>query len=926
MVTARAGRRLGLHRRGAGTASQPVSGNFSTGFNPTVTAGGAAALELDFSSGTSPYTATDDLAGPLSLNQIQLNLAQGGSGGVTINNAGGGQSLNFVLNGATNPVIFQNNTGAVTFNLPISVTASGPTLTFGGNSQGTGAVGVAGAISGAGGLAFSGAETVTLSGANALTGPTAVTSGGLVLDYTSDNTVNKIGTGVLTLGGGLLTLNGNAGAASSQTVASTTVGGGSFVVVNPGAGQTATLNLGAITRTANAGSVDFSGAGTISTATANNATGILGGYATFGGADWATVSGGNIGAYTGYTPFTATGTVATVNYSQSGAGTVTASETVNSLKITDTAATQSLVLSTGVTLTVGPAASGGLLYAGGTSNAYTISGGTAVGAGAGNELLLNVKTGGTLTVSTPILTATNAGVTKAGGGTLVLGGTNTYTGTTAITAGTLQVAADANLGGATAPISLNGGTLKTTAAVTDTHVLTVGASGGNFVLAGQYFFGTANTLAGSGPLLVTGNNLRSNVAQTYSGVMTLNSGGSYEANGGALAAGASFIVKGTGDGVVGTSGELISTSGVTVANAVTVNGGILSFDNGTAGLFSGAITLGPGGAQVATRDWYQAVTGRGGTLSGLVSGTGALTKSNFAGTVTLTGANNTYSGGTTVLGGTLSANAVGTLGTGNVTLNSGGVLTQSVANALNGGAGQALVVTNGTANLSFGNTYGGGTTLTAGSLVLGNGATGSATGSGNVTLNGGSLTTTAAGATVAGTVLAGSGAHTIAPGGVGPVATLTLGGLTTNSNTTLNFDLTGPWTSTPGNTGDLVNAGALTAGAGTKLAFNFTPNASGNYRLLGYNAGTSTGLSQSNFVLPANTARTTYTLDFGTVDPGFADLVVTNIGGTINGSWIGTGAGATRGAPPRTGRAAWSRASPATPPTSVPRPARPTRT
>src|SRR4051812_35348420 len=57
---------------GAGTASQPVDGNFSTGFNPAISAGGSATLQLDFSTSGGAYTATDNLAGALLLNQLQL--------------------------------------------------------------------------------------------------------------------------------------------------------------------------------------------------------------------------------------------------------------------------------------------------------------------------------------------------------------------------------------------------------------------------------------------------------------------------------------------------------------------------------------------------------------------------------------------------------------------------------------------------------------------------------------------------------------------------------------------------------------------------------------------------------------------------------------------------------------------------------------
>ncbi|NDF44019.1 MAG: hypothetical protein EB137_05540, partial [Actinobacteria bacterium] len=91
---------------------------------------------------------------------------------------------------------------------------------------------------------------------------------------------------------------------------------------------------------------------------------------------------------------------------------------------------------------------------------------------------------GNITVADPIATSTGT-LTKDGAGTLTLSGTNTYTGITTISAGTLKISADNNLG--TAPVSavatqitLNGGTLNTTASFTlnSNRGITLGASHG----------------------------------------------------------------------------------------------------------------------------------------------------------------------------------------------------------------------------------------------------------------------------------------------------------------------------------------------------------------------------------------------------------------------------------------------------------------
>ncbi len=85
----------------------------------------------------------------------------------------------------------------------------------------------------------------------------------------------------------------------------------------------------------------------------------------------------------------------------------------------------------------------------------------------------------------------------------------------------------------------------------------------------------------------------------------------------------------------------------------------------------------------------------------------------------------------------------------------------------------------GTLVLTNNNTYDCGTVVFAGTLVIANGTNGSATGTGggsgggfdnNVDLNGGVLASDpVAGGTIANNVAAGSGAHTIAPGGIGGI-------------------------------------------------------------------------------------------------------------------------------------------------------------
>ncbi|WP_395736536.1 autotransporter-associated beta strand repeat-containing protein [Prosthecobacter sp.] len=93
--------------------------------------------------------------------------------------------------------------------------------------------------------------------------------------------------------------------------------------------------------------------------------------------------------------------------------------------------------------------SGGILVLGtnGAPNttSYTIQGGTLTGTNSLNRELVfhTVGTGTTLTVNAPIF-VNGGGLTKADGGTLVLGSAETYTGDTVINGGTLQLAGGQN--------------------------------------------------------------------------------------------------------------------------------------------------------------------------------------------------------------------------------------------------------------------------------------------------------------------------------------------------------------------------------------------------------------------------------------------------------------------------------------------------
>ena len=133
------------------------------------------------------------------------------------------------------------------------------------------------------------------------------------------------------------------------------------------------------------------------------------------------------------------------------------------------------------------------------------------------------------------------------------------------------------------------------------------------------------------------------------------------------------------------------------------------------------------------------------TISTTISGTGTVTQ-NGPGTITFTdNGTNTYSGGTTIAGGTLTlgdgTTNVGTLGSGQVTNNSALVFNEpSAVTFANTISGSGTVTQNGPGTVTFTdnatNTYSGGTTIAGGTVSLGDGSTNTGTlGSGQVTNN-----------------------------------------------------------------------------------------------------------------------------------------------------------------------------------------------
>ncbi|EAY2657566.1 autotransporter outer membrane beta-barrel domain-containing protein [Salmonella enterica subsp. enterica serovar Derby] len=341
--------------------------------------------------------------------------------------------------------------------------------------------------------------------------------------------------------------------------------------------------------------------------------------------------------------------------------------------------------------------SGSNTYTGGT----TINDGTliatsvdALGSGdVTNNAVLELNTGGDF--------INNIGgtgrVEKSGDETLTLSGSNTYTGGTLISGGTLVATNVEALG---------------TGDVTDNAVLELN-TGGDFI----------NNIGGTGRVEKSGDD-----------TLTLSGSNSY--TGGTLISGGTLVatnVDALGSGDVTDNATLELNTGGTFDNAISGSGQVVKSGDETltlsgANSYTGGTLISSG--TLVANDVNALGTGdvtdnavlelnTGGDFDNAISGSGQVVKSGDE-TLTLSGANS-YTGGTLISGGTLVATSVEALGSGDVTdnavleLNTGGTFDNAIS-----GSGQVVKSGDKTLTLSGANSYTGGTTISGGTLVASN--------------------------------------------------------------------------------------------------------------------------------------------------------------------------------------------------------------
>jgi autotransporter-associated beta strand protein len=360
------------------------------------------------------------------------------------------------------------------------------------------------------------------------------------------------------------------------------------------------------------------------------------------------VSGGNASSSLGAPTTAANGTITIGATNQLGTllYTGTGETTDRTIQIGTNSSTPSAPAAsdTGSAMIQNDGTTGALIFSAANFNTATNA---ATGVGANRTLTLAGSNTGANTIQGVIQnnivsgaatgTAT-VGLTKSGTGTWTLSGSNTYTGTTTVSAGTLQIGSGGTTGG-----------LSSSSAISVASGATLA-----FNRSDDYGGSFANTISGSGGIMLLSGSLTFSNAKTYNGATSI--------SGGTLA--------------LASLGSFANSSAIIVGNAGSA-GAVLDLTAKTPAFSLGAGQLLGGGGTVRLAS------------SGTVNVLGTFSPGNSAGLFT-------YDGGTTILSGTTVMEILGTSratgpshATGfydavnvatNATLQLGGLLTLDFAN------------------------------------------------------------------------------------------------------------------------------------------------------------------------------------------------------------------------------------------------------
>ena len=728
---------------------------------------------------------------------------------------------------------------------------------------------LSGFISGNGSLTkdTSASSALTLSSTNTYSGGTTLSAGTLNI-----NNAAAIGNGTLTIAAG--TIDNTSAAAITLSTNNAQNWNGDFVFTG-----TKDLNLGtgAVTMNANRTLTVNGGNLTVGGAISGSGLGI-----TKAGTGILTLSGSSANTYTGNTTITAGTLVLNKTAGVNAiAGNITLGDGSGSDQLRLDASNQ--IADTSVITLVGTVAlqRGDFRLNGNNETIGGLSGDGVVQnfSNTANSTLTINAASGTMSSNATIRnsdgsTTGTLSIIKTGSSTQILTNANTYTGGTTLSDGTLGINNASAIGAGA--FTIGGGTLDNTSG----GAITLSSNNAQTWNGDFSFAGTNSLNLGTGAVTMTGNR----TITTSNGTLTV---------GGVITGSGSLTKNGAG------TLALADTTSNTIGGGVVLNAGTLSIwegnSLGVAGspavclTFAGNSTLTFGhqpASQILSSRTFQIASGITGaidtsgysvTMSGNITGAGgALTKTG-AGTLTLNGTNNTYTGLTTVSAGALNIGSGGGLASGNaLTLGASGTAdfanagqtlgavsnANTATNALNFSASTGTVTLaslSGAGNTRFGSNgtvTGGistgtvtavglltadisGGTVGAGSLAAGtvSGGTNTVTGAAGITaLNGG--TTTVGGVATIGTMSAGTAnlngttsAITSLNGG-----SIILGNSTvlTVSNGTTAGAISGGGSLTKATSGTLVLTGSNTYSGptmvtgGTLLANNMSGSATGS--------------------------------------------------------------------------------------------------
>ncbi len=345
-----------------------------------------------------------------------------------------------------------------------------------------------------------------------------------------------------------------------------------------------------------------------------------------------------------------------------------------------------------------------------------------------NQATIKVDNAATFTISSQVTGA--GGLTKTGGGTLLLAHANSFAPQLAINAGDVSVSADNALGNAANSLSFNGGGLTVTAGFTTSRFVFLDTSGGTFSVGGPSSTLTASgQFVGKGMLTKTGPGtlVLANVDNSYDGGTDIVDG--------TLRIGADAMLgpesrtltfDSGGSPVLNTTADIIMMSRpINLNNASAtfdVNAGTTLTLSGVIGGPGGFVKIGGGKLVFTDANSYSGATLiNSGTLQSFVrNATAPGSALNVAGGATLDLGGFDQSIGS--LSGAGNVTTTGASGFDTLTIGNDGTCPAAFSGVMSDApGGRMLAVTKvgtGTLKLSGANTYSGGTTLNHGGLNI----------------------------------------------------------------------------------------------------------------------------------------------------------------------------------------------------------------